>query len=233
MWGESVEELRRLWGENVEECGARGLGGSGRWQCSRPRWCSAGSAPFDADSDEGPGSGRGLRNPCARRQVCYTDKFGTPCHGSCRDGRDECENVRGRHPRPVPGQARRRGRLRLSRRGQHADAPGADPRHATGSAPSCRGTSRAAASRPRATPAPPARSASAWPPAAPAPPTSSPASPTPRWTRVPIIAITGQVGTPRHRHRRLPGNADRRGLPRPSPSTTTWCTRTEDIAARR
>ncbi len=53
----------------------------------------------------------------------------------------------------------------------------------TGSAPSCRGTSRAAASWPRATPAPPARSASASPPAAPARPTSSPASPTPRWTR--------------------------------------------------
>ena len=30
---------------------------------------------------------------------------------------------------------------------------------------------------------------------------------------VPIIAITGQVGTHGHRHRRLPGDADRRGLP--------------------
>ena len=38
---------------------------------------------------------------------------------------------------------------------------------------------------------------------------------------IPMIAITGQVGTQRHRHRRLPGDADRRGLPRPSPSTTT------------
>ena len=46
-----------------------------------------------------------------------------------------------------------------------------------------------------------------------APPTSSPASPTPRWIPMPIIAITGQVGTAGHRHRRLPGNADRRGLP--------------------
>ena len=44
-------------------------------------------------------------------------------------------------------------------------------------------------------PQPPARSASAWPPAGPGRPTSSPAWPTPRWTRVPIIAITGQVGT--------------------------------------
>ena len=34
---------------------------------------------------------------------------------------------------------------------------------------SCAATSRAPATRPRATPGPPARSASAWPPAAPAP----------------------------------------------------------------
>ena len=40
---------------------------------------------------------------------------------------------------------------------------------------------------------------------------------------IPLVAITGQVPTPRHRHRRLPGNADGRGLPRRSPSTTTWC----------
>ena len=91
--------------------------------------------------------------------------------------------VRGRHPGPVPDQPRRRCRLRLPRRGQHADPPGADQRQPTGSAPSCRGTSRAAGSWPRATPAPPARSASASPPAAPGRPTSSPASPTPRWTR--------------------------------------------------
>ena len=31
---------------------------------------------------------------------------------------------------------------------------------------------------------------------------------------IPLIAITGQVGTHGHRHRRLSGNADRRGLPR-------------------
>ena len=95
----------------------------------------------------------------------------------------------------MPGQPRRRGRLRLSRRRQHADPPGADRGRRASCAPSCRGTSRAAASRPRATPAAPARSASASPPAGPAPPTSSPAWPTPRWTRCPLVAITGQVGT--------------------------------------
>ena len=88
----------------------------------------------------------------------------------------------GGHPGAVPGQPRRRGRLRLPRRGQHADSPGADAVPATSSAPSCRGTSRAAASRPRAMRAAPAGSASASPPAGPAPPTSSPAWPTPRWT---------------------------------------------------
>ena len=31
---------------------------------------------------------------------------------------------------------------------------------------------------------------------------------------IPLIAITGQVPTPGHRHRRLSGNADRRSLPR-------------------
>ncbi len=92
--------------------------------------------------------------------------------------------------------SRRGSGLRLSRRRQHADSPGADARCQQRFARSCRGTSRAAASWPRAMPAAPARSASASPPAAPAPPTSSPASPTPRWIPCPIVAITGQVGTP-------------------------------------
>ena len=67
------------------------------------------------------------------------------------------------------------------------------------------GTSRAPDTRPRVTRRPPARSASAWPPAARARPTSSPRSPTPTWTRCPIVAITGQVPSQRDRHRRLPG----------------------------
>ncbi len=45
-----------------------------------------------------------------------------------------------------------------------------------------------------------------------------------------MVAITGQVPTPGHRHRRVPGNADGRGLPRRSPSTTTWCQNAKDIA---
>ena len=189
---------------------------------------SAGShATFAPNSFEG--------RPFALRMIHTPDPHSLT-HESFRHDRDAANaDVRGRHPGAVPAQPRRRGRLRLSRRRQHADPPGADPASATGCAPSCRGTSRAAASRPRATPAAPARSASASPPAAPAPPTSSPASPTPSWTRVPIIAITGQVGTPRHRHRRLPGDADRRGLPRPSPSTITWCSapRTSRASSRR
>ena len=50
---------------------------------------------------------------------------------------------------------------------------------------------------------------------------------------VPLVAITGQVGTPRHRHRRLPGNADRRGLPGHHQAPLPGARRTEDIAARR
>ena len=87
--------------------------------------------------------------------------------------------------------------------------PGSTPSSASPVARSCRrttrcstrprsgtswsGTSRAPGTRPRATPPPPARSASAWRPAVPARPTSSRRSPTPRWTRCPIVAITGQV----------------------------------------
>ena len=46
-----------------------------------------------------------------------------------------------------------------------------------------------------ATPAPPAAPAWCWPPAARVPPTWSPALPPPTWTRVPMVAFTGNVGT--------------------------------------
>jgi NAD(P)-dependent dehydrogenase (short-subunit alcohol dehydrogenase family) len=91
--------------------------------------------------------------------------------------------------------------------------PAAPPRSCTRPSPaptrsgsSCRVTSRAARSPPRATPAPPARSACAWPPAAPARPTSFPPSPTPTWTPRPLVAITGQVFSEIHRQERVPGD---------------------------
>ena len=66
-------------------------------------------------------------------------------------------------------------------------------------------TSRARGTRPPATRRPPARSASASRPPARARPTWSPRSPTPTWTRSPIVAITGQVPRPSIGTRRLPG----------------------------
>ena len=103
---------------------------------------------------------------------------------------------RGRYPRAVPGQPRRRYRLRLSRRGQHADSPGPDALRARSCAPSCRGTSRAAASWPRATRAAPARSACAWRPAGPGATNFVTCLADAKMDSVPIVAITGQVGTP-------------------------------------
>ena len=99
---------------------------------------------------------------------------------------------RGPEPRPVAGDGRRRGRLRHPRR---RDPAGVRPavRLASCCATSWSATSRAPATPPRATRRPPAGSASAWRPAGRARPTSSRRSPTPTWTRVPIVAITGQV----------------------------------------
>ncbi len=104
-------------------------------------------------------------------------------------------------------------RFSLIRAGRACRSTRRSPVSATASASSCRAMNRAAASRPKAMPAPPASVGVCM-------ATSGPGATnlvTPiadaKLDSIPLVAITGQVGTTRHRHRCLSGNADRRSLP--------------------